>query len=143
RVLQGPELRTIFLGMDIASEKLRFSSVEGRNPFRDRRVRLAMYQAIDIDTIVRRIMRGAARPAALLVGPGVRGYDASLDRRFPYDPQAARRLLAEAGYPDGFEVRMDCPNDRYVNDAEVCQAIAAMFARIGIRARLDVQTKSV
>src|SRR5690606_3898039 len=85
RVLQGPELRTIFLGMDIASEKLRFSSVEGRNPFRDRRVRLAMYQAIDIDTIVRRIMRGAARPAALLVGPGVRGYDASLDRRFPYD----------------------------------------------------------
>lgn len=143
RVRQGPELRTIFLGMDVASEELRFSSVKGRNPFRDRRVRLAMYQAIDMDAIVERIMRGAARPAALLVGPGVNGYEPALDRRHPFDPEAARRLLAQAGYPDGFEVRMDCPNDRYVNDGEVCQAIAAMFARIGIRIRLDVQTKSI
>lgn len=143
RVLQGPELRTIFLGMDMASDELRFSSVEGRNPFRDRRVRLAMYQAIDIDAIIERIMRGAARPAALLVAPGVKGHDAALDRRHPFDPEAARRLLAQAGYADGFEVRMDCPNDRYVNDAEVCQAIAAMFARIGIRIRLDVQTKGI
>jgi peptide/nickel transport system substrate-binding protein len=143
RVLEGPELRTIFLGMDVASEALRFSDVDGRNPFRDRRVRLAMYQAIDVDAIVRRIMRGAARPAALLVGPGVNGYDASLDGRHPYDPESARRLLAEAGYPDGFEVRMDCPNDRYVNDGEVCQAIAAMLAKIGIRIRLDVQTKAI
>ncbi len=143
RVLQGAELRTIFLGMDVASESLRYSSVEGRNPFRDRRVRLAMYHAIDMDAIVQRIMRGAARPAALLVAPGVNGYDEALDRRFPYDPGVARQLLAEAGYPDGFEVRMDCPNDRYVNDAEVCQAIAAMFAKVGIRARLDVQTKGI
>jgi len=143
RVRQGPELRTIFLGMDIESETLRFSNLDDRNPFRDRRVRLAMYQAIDIDAIIERIMRGAAKPAALLVGPGVRGYDETLDRRHPYDPEAARRLLAEAGYPEGFEVRMDCPNDRYVNDAETCQAIAAMFARIGVRVRLDAQTRSV
>ncbi len=143
RVRQGPELRTIFLGMDVASEELRFSNVEGRNPFRDRRVRLAMYQAIDIETIVERIMRGAARPAGLLIAPGVHGYDAALDQRQPYDPEAARRLLAEAGYADGFEVRMDCPNDRYVNDGEVCQALAAMFAKIGVRVRLDAQTKSV
>lgn len=143
RVRQGPELRTIFLGMDIASETLRFSSVSGRNPFRDRRVRLAMYQAIDIDAIAERIMRGAARPAGLLIGPGVHGYSEALDQRYPYDPAAARRLLAEAGYPDGFEVRMDCPSDRYVNDAEICQALAAMFARIGVRARLDAQTKGI
>jgi peptide/nickel transport system substrate-binding protein len=141
KVLQGPELRTVFLGMDQQRDELLHSSVKGRNPFKDRRVRQAVYQAIDIEAIRTRVMRGAATPAALMVGPGVNGYPADLDRRLPYDPAAAKRLLAEAGYPSGFEVGMNCPNDRYVNDAKICQAIAANLARIGVRIHLQAEAK--
>ena len=70
-VLQGPELRTIFLGMDQKRDELLFSSVKGKNPFKDKRVRQAFYQAIDIEAIKSRVMRGAATPTALMVGPGV------------------------------------------------------------------------
>jgi peptide/nickel transport system substrate-binding protein len=87
-------------------------------------------------------MRGFARPTALMVGPGVNGYDLSLDKRYPHDPAAAK-LLAEAGYPDGFEVGFDCPNDRYVNDEAICQAVVAMLARIGVKADLLAQTTSL
>jgi peptide/nickel transport system substrate-binding protein len=141
-VLQGPELRTIFLGMDQARDELLFSSVKGRNPFRDVRVRRAFYQAIDVDAIASRIMRGAATPTALMVAPGIRGYATELARRLPYDPEASRKLLADAGHPDGFEVKLNCPNDRYVNDAEICQALAGMLARVGVKARLEAETKA-
>jgi len=141
KVQQGPELRTVFLGMDQQRDELLHSSVKGRNPFKDRRVRQAVYQAIDIEAIRTRVMRGAATPAALMLGPGVNGYPADLDRRLPYDPAAAKRLLAEAGYPSGFEVGMNCPNDRYVNDARICQAIAANLARIGVRIHLQAEAK--
>jgi peptide/nickel transport system substrate-binding protein len=77
-----------------------------------------------------------------MVGPGVNGYDPALDKRFPYDPAAAKNLLAEAGYPNGFEVGFDCPNDRYVNDEAICQAVVAMLARIGVKANLLAQTKA-
>ena len=137
KVLQGAELRTIFLGMDQQRDELLNSSVKGRNPFKDRRVRHAIYQAIDIETIRARVMRGASTPAALLVAPGVKGYPPDLERRLPFDPSAARRLLAEAGYRDGFSVALNCPNDRYVNDAEICQAVAANLARIGVRIELQ------
>lgn len=142
KVLQGPELRTIFLGMDQRRDELLFSDVKGKNPFKDRRVRQALYQAIDIESIRTRVMRGAATPAALMLGPGVQGYPADLDRRLPYDVAAAKRLLAEAGYASGFEVGMNCPNDRYVNDAEICQAVAANLARIGVRIKLQAEPKS-
>ena len=141
KVLQGPELRTIFLGMDQQRDELLYSDVKGRNPFKDRRVRQAFYQAIDIEAVRTRVMRGAATPAALMLGPGVNGYPADLDRRLPYDPAAAKRLLAEAGYPSGFEVGMNCPNDRYVNDAKICQAVAANLARIGVRIKLQAEAK--
>ena len=141
KVLQGPELRTIFLGMDQQRDELLYSDVKGRNPFKDRRVRQAFYQAIDIEAVRTRVMRGAATPAALMLGPGVNGYPADLDRRLPYDPAAAKRLLAEAGYPSGFEVGMNCPNDRYVNDAKICQAVAANLARIGVRINLQAEAK--
>ena len=141
KVLQGPELRTIFLGMDQQRDELLYSDVKGRNPFKDHRVRRAVYQAIDIEAIRTRVMRGAATPAALMLGPGVNGYPADLDRRLPYDPAAAKRLLAEAGYPSGFEVGMNCPNDRYVNDAKICQAVAANLARIGVRINLQAEAK--
>jgi len=141
RVLQGPELRTVFLGLDQRRDELLYSNVKGRNPFKDRRVRQAFYQAIDIEGIRRGVMRGASTPTALIVGPGIRGYDAAIDKRLPHDPEAARRLLAEAGYPNGFELTMNCPNDRYVNDAEICQAVAANLARVGVKVALQAETK--
>ncbi len=141
-VMQGPELRTIFLGLDQARDELLHSGVKGKNPFRDVRVRRAFYQAIDVDAIASRIMRGAATPTALMVAPGIRGYPESLAKRLPYDPDASRKLLAEAGYPNGFDVKLNCPNDRYVNDAEICQALAGMLARVGVKINLEAETKA-
>jgi peptide/nickel transport system substrate-binding protein len=140
-VLQGAELRTIFLGMDQKRDELLNSSVKGKNPFKDKRVRQAFYQAIDEDTIKARVMRGAASPTALMIGPGVRGFIPEMNKRLPYDVEAAKKLLAEAGYPNGFEVGMNCPNDRYVNDAAICQAVAANLARIGVKINLQTETK--
>lgn len=141
KVLQGPELRTIFLGMDQKRDELLFSNVKGKNPFKDKRVRQAFYQAIDIETIKTRVMRGASLPTALMVGSGIRGFSTEQNKRLPYDPGAARKLLAEAGYPAGFEVALNCPNDRYVNDADICQAVAANLARIGVKVNLQTETK--
>ena len=141
KVMQGPELRTIFLGMDQKRDELLFSNVKGKNPFKDRRVRQAFYQAIDINGIQRTVMRGASRPTGLLVGPGINGFDESMNTRLPHDPEASKKLLAEAGYPNGFEVAMNCPNDRYVNDAAICQAVAANLARVGVKIQLQTETK--
>ena len=141
-VLQGPELRTIFLGMDQKRDELLYSNVKGKNPFKDVRVRRAFYQAIDIEAIKTRVMRGAATPTALMVAPGVRGFQPDMNKRLPYDPEASKKLLAEAGYPNGFEVGMNCPNDRYVNDAAICQAIAANLARVGVKINLTAETKN-
>ena len=141
KVIVGPELRTIFLGMDQKRDELLFSNVKGKNPFKDKRVRQAFYQAIDIDGIQKTVMRGASKPTALLVGPGINGFAADLNKRLPYDPEGAKKLLAEAGYPGGFEVTMNCPNDRYVNDARICQAVAANLARIGVKINLAAETK--
>ena len=140
-VLQGPELRTIFLGMDQKRDELLFSSVKGKNPFKDVRVRRAFYQAIDIETIKSRVMRNAATPTALMIGSAVRGFQPDMNKRLPYDPEAAKKLLGEAGYPNGFEVAMNCPNDRYVNDSAICQAVAANLARIGVKINLQAETK--
>jgi peptide/nickel transport system substrate-binding protein len=141
RVIAGPELRTIFLGMDQKRDELLYSSVKGKNPFKDKRVRQAFYQAIDINGIQRTVMRGASRPTALMVGPGINGWTAEQDKRLPYDIEAAKKLLADAGYPNGFEVTMNCPNDRYVNDGQICQSVAANLARIGVKVNLATETK--
>lgn len=142
RIIQGPELRTIFLGMDQSRAELLKSDVRGRNPFQDVRVRRAMYQAIDVQAITTRVMRGQARPAGQMFGPGVNGFLEANDTRLPVDLDGARRLLAEAGYPNGFGVTMDCPNDRYVNDEAICTAVVAMLARIGVRVTLAAQTRA-
>jgi len=143
KIMQGMEARTIFLGMDQKRDELLFSNVKGKNPFKDKRVRQAFYQAIDIEAIKSRIMRGTSTPTALMVAPVVNGYAPELDKRLPYDPDSAKKLLAQAGYPDGFEVGMNCPNDRYVNDSEICQAVAAMLARIGVKINLVAETKAI
>jgi peptide/nickel transport system substrate-binding protein len=141
KAMQGPELRTIFLGMDQKRDELLYSSVKGKNPFKDKRVRQAFYQAIDIEGIKRTVMRGASNPSALMVGPGINGFDANMNKRLPYDTEAAKKLMAEAGYPNGFEVTMNCPNDRYVNDGEICQAVAANLSRIGVKINLQAEGK--
>ena len=141
KVMQGPELRTIFLGMDQKRDELLYSSVKGKNPFKDKRVRQAFYQAIDINGIQRTVMRGASKPTALMVGPGINGFDDAMNTRLPFDPEAAKKLLADAGYPNGFEVALNCPNDRYVNDGAICQAVAASLARVGVKINLQAETK--
>ena len=142
KIWKTPELRTIFLGMDQNRDELLESNIKGKNPFKDKRVRQAFYQAIDEQAIAAKVMRGFAHPTALMVGPGVNGYESKLDKRFPHDPGAAKKLLAEAGYPNGFEVGFDCPNDRYVNDEAICQAVVAMLARIGVKVNLLAQTRA-
>lgn len=141
QVLSGPELRTLFLGLDQSRDELLYSDVKGSNPFKDVRVRKAVYQAIDTGAITSKIMRGTAEPAALLVSPALFARAGEFSR-LPYDPEASRRLLAEAGYPDGFALTLDCPNDRYVNDASICEAVAAMLSKVGIRTRADIQPKA-
>jgi len=143
KVMQGPELRTIFLGFDQHRNELLDMPGSGKNPFKDVRVRRAFYQAVDIEAIHKKIMRGASTPTGLMIAPGITGFDEELNKRYPYDPEAAKKLLAEAGYPDGFPVTFDCPNDRYVNDEAVCQAVVPMLARIGIKATLNAQTKGL
>src|ERR1700755_2188654 len=105
-VLTGPELRTIFVGMDQSRDELLYSNVKGKNPFKDIRVREAFYKAIDVDLIKSRVMRGLSTPSALMVAPQL--FKLSGDFVRPkYDLEGAKKLLAEAGYPDGFELSMD------------------------------------
>lgn len=141
RIIQGPELRTIYLGMDQMRPELLKSDVRGKNPFQDVRVRRAMAMAVDTTAIQRTVMRGQSRPTGLLYGPGVNGFREQDDVRYPYDPEQAKRLLGEAGYPNGFGVTLDCPNDRYVNDEAICTAVVNMLARIGVRVTLNAQTR--
>ena len=140
RAITGPELRSIFLGMDQKRDELLYSSVKGKNPFKDKRVRQAFYQAIDIDGIKKTVMRGASNPSALMVGPGINGFQPDA-KRLPYDVEAAKKLMADAGYASGFEVSMNCPNDRYVNDGRICQAVAANLSRINVKINLQAETK--
>jgi peptide/nickel transport system substrate-binding protein len=140
-VLNGPELRTIFLAMDQSRDELLYSNVKGKNPFKDVRVREAIYKAIDVDLIKNRVMRGLSTPSALMIAPLL--FALSKDFTRPkVDIDGAKKLLADAGYPDGFEVTLDCPNDRYVNDAAICQAVVGMLARIGVKVDLLAQPKA-
>jgi peptide/nickel transport system substrate-binding protein len=140
-VMIGPEIRTIFLNMDSMRDELLYSSVKGKNPFKDARVRKAFYQAIDIEAIHNKVMRGMSVNSAIMISPLLFSRAAEF-KRHPYDVAAAKKLLAEAGYPQGFEVEMDCPNDRYVNDEGICQAVAQMLSRIDIKVKLNSMPKA-
>ncbi|MEM7253366.1 MAG: ABC transporter substrate-binding protein [Pseudomonadota bacterium] len=136
------QIRTIFFGMDQGVSELRSSDVKGKNPFADVRVRKAMYQSLDVEAIKRIVMEGLSFPAGIITSPGVHGFSDALDKRHPHDVTAAKALLAEAGYPNGFSVQLDCPNNRYNNDEKICQAAVAMLAKIGIKVKLDAIPKS-
>ena len=135
KVLEGPENRTIFLGMDQFRDELPNSSVKGANPLKDVRVRKALYQAIDIDTIQKVVMRGLAQPSGALIAPQINGWTMKANIRHPYDVAAAQKLLAAAGYPQGFEVDFACSAGRYINDEQLCQAITVQWAKIGVKAK--------
>jgi len=136
KVLEGAEYRTIFLGMDQFREELTGSDVKGKNPLKDVRVRKALYQAIDINAIQRVVMRGLAQPTGTLIAHQVNGWTAKADVRYPFDAAAAQKLLADAGYPQGFEVDFACSAGRYINDEQLCQAITAQWAKVGVKAKL-------
>ncbi len=141
-IIQHPELRTIYLGFDVWRDELASSDIKGKNPFKDQRVRQAFSLAIDEDLIASKVMLGLAHPTWLMWGPGVNGYDPKLDVRPKPDLAQAKQLMAAAGYPDGFKVAFDCPNDRYVMDEQICTAISSMLARIGVKIDLLAQTKA-
>ena len=131
------KLHTIFFGLDQGSAELRSSNVKGRNPFKDKRVRQAMAHAIDIEPILHDLMGELFIPAGMIVAPGVNGYAPELDQPPPYDPEKARALLAEAGYPDGFSVTLDCPNDWGDDEIAACKGVAEQLGAIGIEVAIN------
>jgi peptide/nickel transport system substrate-binding protein len=144
RVTEGPENRTIFLGFDVASPELKSSDVKGKNPFADVRVRQAVNMAINRVAIQRVVMRGQAMPAGSVAPPFVTGYRKEFDAiPNPPDINKAKQQMAAAGYPNGFSVSLHCPNDRYLNDEAICQAVVGMLGQIGIKINLVSQSKSL
>ena len=133
-ITTATDLGTQYLTFDQARPELLHSDVKGANPFKDKRVRQAVAQAINIDLIVQKVLRGQATPTGSFISPLVDGHLPELDRRPPFDPAKARALLAEAGYPQGFGVTLDCVNVAWREG--VCQAAAAMLTQVGIRTTL-------
>jgi len=143
-LVEGTSLRLIFLGLDVERDKP-LPDVTGpngeeldRNPFKDIRVRRALSEAISRDAIVSRIMEGAAVPAGQFMPAGTYGHSPDI-KVPPFDAVGAKKLLAEAGYPNGFSVVLRGPNDRYINDAQILQAVAQMWSRIGVKTQVDAQ----
>jgi peptide/nickel transport system substrate-binding protein len=143
QLVTGLENRTIFFMVDQGSKELRTSNIKGKNPFADVRVRKAMNFVLDRDAIKRVVMRGQSIPTNTIVPIPINGWTKEFDAVPKPDVAAAKKLLEEAGYRDGFSVNLNCPNDRYVNDEAICQAYVGMLSRIGIRATLIAQTKSL
>ena len=143
KVVDGPENRVVFIGMDQGRDELLYSSVKGKNPFKDVRVRRALYQAIDIETLKNKLMNGQSFPTGAVMPSPLGTYnDPALEQRYPFDLAAARKGLAEAGYPDGFEVTLHCPNNRYVNDEQICIALAGMWAQIKVKVKVSGEPRA-
>ena len=143
KVVEGNEYRTIYIGLDQHSPELKYSNIKGKNPFADQRVREALSLAIDIEAIKKAVMRGASMPTGTMIAPQVNGWTEELAQVPPYDPDRARALLQEAGYDEGtLSFTLDCPNNRYINDEAICQAIVGMWARVGIDAKLNAMPRA-
>ncbi|MEO5771565.1 MAG: ABC transporter substrate-binding protein [Burkholderiaceae bacterium] len=137
KVIDGPENRIVFIGMDQFRDELQSSNVKGKNPFKDVRVRKALYQAVDIETMKTKLMNGQSFPTGgNTPSPKASFNDPKIESRYAFDLAEARRLMADAGYPQGFEVQLDCPNNRYINDEEICIALAGMWEKIGVKVRV-------
>ncbi len=141
KVLEMPENRAIMIMVDLFRDKSPYVKVDGKptdkNPFMDKRVRQALYHAIDIEAIKKNLMRGAIEPLGTIVPPGTNGFTEKANERLPYDVEKAKKLLAEAGYPNGFEFVLDTPNNRWINDEAMAKALAAMWAKIGVKVSVN------
>jgi peptide/nickel transport system substrate-binding protein len=143
RILDGIENRIIFIGMDQSRDELLYSSVKGKNPFKDIRVRQALYHAVDIETLKIKLMRGMSAPTGSMMHNAKGTYDdPEFERRLPFELNTARTLLAQAGYPSGFDITLDCPNNRYINDEEICLALASMWSHIGVKVRVNAMPRA-
>jgi peptide/nickel transport system substrate-binding protein len=143
RVSSGPENRTIFFGFNVGDADLKSDNVEGKNPFADVRVRQAMNMAVNRTAIQRVVMRGESVPTGVIMPPFVNGWTKELDAAPATDVAGAKKLLTDAGYPNGFTTTLHCPNDRYVNDEAICQAAVGMWGAIGIKVNMVSQSKSL
>ena len=143
KVIDGAENRIIFIGMDQQRDQLLYGSVKTSNPFKDVRVRRALYQAIDIETMRSKLMNGMAVPTGGSTPSPLGAYnDAALEARLSFDLARAKALMAEAGYGEGFEVTIDCTNNRYVNDDEICVALSAMWAKLNVRVTVNAMPRA-
>jgi peptide/nickel transport system substrate-binding protein len=143
KIVDGPENRVVFIGMDQGRDELLYSSVKGKNPFKDVRVRRALYHAVDIETMKNKLMNGQSYPTGgLTPSPNGSYNDPQIEARLPFDLTKARALMAEAGYPDGFEVQLDCPNNRYIQDEEICVALASMWAQLKVKVKVNAMPRA-
>ena len=141
-VRTAPQNRVIFFGMNMGDADLASDNVDGANPLADLRVRQAMSMAINRDAIKQVVMRGQSAPAGMISPPFVNGWNAEMDASSATDVEKAKALMAEAGYGDGFSIRLDCPNDRYINDEAICTAAVGMLGQIGVQVNLNAQPKA-
>ncbi|AUT45742.1 ABC transporter substrate-binding protein [Achromobacter sp. AONIH1] len=138
-----PSVRVVYFQFDVArSPSPMVKAADGKNPLQDVRVRRAISMAIDRKAIAARIMDGAATPANQFLPDGMFG-TLPQPPELKYDPEGAKKLLAEAGYPNGFELAVSSTNDRYINDAQISQAVAQYLSRVGIKASVDAMTRSI
>lgn len=146
-IFKRPSDRIIYMIMDV----LRDSSPDitdkdgkplAKNPLKDPKVRKALSMAIDRKLIVEKVMEGLATPASQLVVEGILGHNSALKVE-TYDPAAAKKLLAEAGWPNGFGLTVRGPNNRYVNDAKICEALGQMLAKIGLKVKVETEPLNV
>jgi peptide/nickel transport system substrate-binding protein len=133
--------RLIFLELDGVRDNSPFVTDKdgkplAKNPMKDLRVRQAMSMAINREAIKDRVMEGLSAPTANLVAPALGGFNPALTI-VKYDPEGAKKLLAQAGYPNGFGLTIHTPNNRYVNDEKIAQTVAQMFARVGIATKVE------
>jgi peptide/nickel transport system substrate-binding protein len=143
KVVSKPSERTVFMSYDLSRDITpQVSGIDGKplatNPFRDIRVRQALAYAVDRDAIVKRVLHGQGAPMSQIGGPSLGGFNANIPA-VPYDPQRAKALLAQAGYPQGFRLTVTCFSGRLINDARICQALGQMLERVGMKTTVDVQ----
>jgi peptide/nickel transport system substrate-binding protein len=143
KIVEGNENRTVFLGFDQWRDELTYASVKGKNPFKDQRVREAFQLAIDVNAIKTQVMRGLSIPTAVMFAPQVDGYPKDLDKPRAPDRAKAKKLMADAGYAQGFEVTLDCPNNRYIADEKICVAVAAMLAQIDVKVKVNAMPRAI
>ena len=139
RVTDGPENRSIFLGLNLGAKELKYSDVKGKNPLADPRVREAIALAIDRDAIKRAVMRGQSIPSGIIAPSFVNGYEKAFAAYGKADVAKAKKLLADAGYPNGFSITLHAPNDRYVNDEAIATAVAGFLGRIGVKTTVNAR----